>query len=171
MAVVSLLGDSHVRAVFCPPHVLYTSLGHEPPRLCTAPEGIKGVPSYQWEEQDPKMGCHLDRNSDPPSSPLSLTPPILLTADSGLCHFIFYMWTFSLTAPGSDHSESKQVSWWKPEPRGVTWLNFLSSRNAVPCLVCSWLDSRRESRGWSPCPSLVWGALVSSSLGPLEPVI
>lgn len=108
--VVSLLGDSHIRAVFCPPHVLYTSLGHEPPRLCTAPEGIKGVPSYQREKQDPKMRCHLDRNSDPLSSLLSLTSPILLTNDSGLCHFIFYMWTFSLTPPATDHSGSKPVS-------------------------------------------------------------
>lgn len=32
---------------------------------------------YKWEKWDPKMGCHLDRNSNSLSFFLFLTPPIL----------------------------------------------------------------------------------------------
>lgn len=87
----SLLGNSHVLAVCCPPKVLYTSLDHKPHRLFTATQDIKaGYPLlYKWEKWGPNIGCHLNRNSEPVSSSLSPTPPSLRTNGNGLCHFIF----------------------------------------------------------------------------------
>lgn len=155
----SLLGNSHGLAVCCPPNILYTSLGHKAHRLFTEPQDIKaGYPSlYKWEKWGPKTGCHLNRNSDQVSSSLSPIPPILLTNDSGRCHFILYMWTFGLLPPPTDHSGSKQVSWENPdESRDVKWLSFPSSWNTLSCLVCSWLLSEMESCDWSATCHLCW---------------
>lgn len=63
-------------------------------------------------------------------------PLFLLTNDSGMCHFIFYMWTLSLTLPPTDHSESKKVSWGKPESRGLTAIEFFILRErSVLCTL------------------------------------
>lgn len=104
---VHITGNSHDLAVYCPPNILYTSLGHKPHRLFKAPQDIKArYPSlYKWEKQSPKIGCHPNRNSYLASSSLSPTPPTLLTNNSGLCHFILSTWTSGLVPPHSGQNK------------------------------------------------------------------